>query len=177
MEFPIEMYKIRQEDMRIKLPCERCLEKGIIDKGCHKCGGNGTHHKTIKLWKIAPKTTTVERIDRSSKDSFYHSTQTSYEGGLRYWTGISEFYNEADRYLHFTKSDAQKECDKRNESIADILKIAESNKTKKNNTVDVDELERKLELERARSSFWKCKANGENPVILGSRESIEYIMT
>jgi len=65
--------------------------------------------------------------------------------------------------------------EKRN--IADILKIAESNKTKKNNTVDVDELERKLELERARSSFWKCKANGENPVILGSRESIEYIMS
>lgn len=178
MEFPIEMYKIRQEDMRIKLPCERCLEKGIIDKGCNKCGGDGVHHKTIKVWKVAPRTETIKKIDRSSKDSFYHSTQTSYEGGLRYWTGMSEFYNEADRYLHFTKSDAQKECDKRNESIADILKVVESNNAnKKDDDIDIYVLERRLELEQMRSSYWKCKANGENPVVFGSREIMDYIMS
>lgn len=37
------------------------------------------------------------------------------------------------------------------------------------------ELKRLLELEKAKSSFWKLKANGENPIILGSKESMKYI--
>lgn len=131
MEFPIEMYRIREEDMKINVPCERCLEKGIVDRSCSKCGGNGIHRKTIKVWKIAPKTVTVEKIDRSSSDNFYKGTQTSYKNGLRYWTGHYDFYNEADMYLHFTKSEAQKECDKRNEEIKGLLEIG-----KKNNLVD-----------------------------------------
>ena len=85
MEFPIEMYKIRQEEVKIKVPCERCLDKGIVDKYCHKCGGNGSHNKTIKVWKVAPKTETVVDIDRSTEDSFYKGVQTSYKSGLRYF--------------------------------------------------------------------------------------------
>lgn len=37
------------------------------------------------------------------------------------------------------------------------------------------ELKKQLELEKAKSSFWKLKANGENPIILGSKESMKYI--
>ena len=127
MEFPIEMYKIRDEETKIKVPCERCLEKGIIDHTCAKCGGKGVHSKTIKVWKVAPKTVTVEKIDRSSGDNFYKGTQTSYKDGLRYWTSCYEFYNEADMYLHFTQNEAQKECDKRNVSIKELLDINRKN--------------------------------------------------
>lgn len=91
MEFPIEMYRIRLENMKIKVTCERCSEKGIIDKGCHKCGGNGIHSKTIKIWKVAPITETVYKIDRASKDSYFRGVQTTYEGGLRYWISECEF--------------------------------------------------------------------------------------
>ena len=137
MEFPIEMYKIREEDMKIKVPCEKCLEKGVIDKGCQKCGGNGIHNKTIKVWKVHPRTITVERIDRSSEDSYYHDIQTTYEGGLRYWTSASSFFNEDDKYLHFNKHDAQKECDRRNVEIANILKICDKNKQNKRCTNNI----------------------------------------
>ena len=135
MRFPIEMYKIRQEEVKIKIPCERCMNSGIVDRSCKKCGGNGVHNKTIKVWKVAPKTETIVDIDRSSEDSFYKGTQTSYEGGLRYWTGMNEFYKEEDKYLHFTKKDAQDECNRRNKDVADILKIDSNNKTIKNNDV------------------------------------------
>lgn len=128
MEFPIEMYKIREEDMKIQIPCDRCLEKGIIDRICSKCGGKGLHNKTIKVWNIAPKTVTVEAISRGTKDPFHRNIQTSFTDGLRYWTSSSEFYNEADLYLHFTKDDAQRECDKRNESIKDVLNIYKKNR-------------------------------------------------
>lgn len=172
MNFPIEMYKIRLENMTIKVPCERCAGRGIVDYGCHKCGGNGVHKKTINVWKVSPKKEEIVKIDRSSKDSFYASTQTSYKGGLRYWTGLSEFYNEEDKYLHFTKEDAQQECDARNNEIEDVLKIINSNKTKQNKN---NELEKLLELEKAKSAFWKLKAQGEEPVLCGSYESIKYI--
>ena len=145
MKFPIEMYKIRLEDMKIKVPCEWCLKKGIIDKGCNKCGGNGVHSKTIKAWKVAPRTVTVYDINRSSKNNYYHGIQTSYEGGLRYWIGVSEFFNEEDRYLHFSKDDAQKECDKRNVDVADVLKINDKNKHNKNNKDNILDVETTLE--------------------------------
>ncbi len=130
MKFPIEMYKLREEDMKIQVPCERCLEKGIIDYTCSKCGGKGIHNKTIKVWKVSLKTVTVEKIDRSDVDKFYGSIQTSYKNGLRYWTGLNDYYNETNMFLHFTKSEAQKECDKRNEKIKVLLDIY-----KKNNSV------------------------------------------
>jgi DnaJ-class molecular chaperone len=122
MRFSIEMYRIRMEKIKIKVPCERCSEKGIVDKNCHKCGGNGVHNKTIKVWKVSPRTETIYKIDRNDKDSYYHGIQTAYEGGLRYWISASEYFNEENRCLHFNKSDAQKECDRRNANIIDILK-------------------------------------------------------
>ncbi len=127
MEFPVEMYRIREEEMKIKVPCERCLEKGIIDCTCSRCGSKGVHSKTIKVWKVASKTVTVEKIDRSSSDNFYKGVQTSYKNGLRYWTGHSDFYNEANMYLHFTRNDAQKECNKRNEGIKGLLEVYSKN--------------------------------------------------
>lgn len=177
MNFPIEMYRIRQEEVRIKVPCSRCAEKGIVDKTCNKCGGKGVHHKTILVWKVAPKTVTVDKIDRSSKNSYYHGTQTTYEGGLRYWTGMSEFYNEENKRLHFTKEDAQKECNRRNSDIAELLKVANSNKTISNPKTNEEELERLLELEKAKSVFWKMKAQGEEPVLCGSCDDIKYIIS
>lgn len=118
MKFPIEMYKIREEDVKIKVPCEHCLEKGIVDRRCNKCGGNGVHNKTIKVWNIAPRTVTVEKIDRSPVDSL-----TSHIGGLRYWISYSEFYSEESKLLHFNREDAWNECARRNADVADILKI------------------------------------------------------
>ena len=131
MKFPIEMYRIREEDVKIKVPCERCSAKGIVNNKCNVCGGKGTHNKTIKVWKVMPRTETVEKIDRSSEDSYYKGIQMTYVGGLRYWTSYSEFFNEESKILHFNKNDAQKECDRRNANIADILKI--HNENNKNN--------------------------------------------
>lgn len=37
------------------------------------------------------------------------------------------------------------------------------------------ELERRLNLEKARSNFWRCKVNGETPLVVGSKEDIKYI--
>lgn len=128
MEFPVEMYRIRKEEMKFKVPCESCLEKGMVDGTCPKCGGKGIHSKTIKVWKVAPKTVTVEKIDRSSSDSFYKGVQTSYKNGLRYWTGQNDFYNDAEMYMHFTKNEAQKECNKRNEGIKGLLEVDRKNK-------------------------------------------------
>jgi len=123
------MYRIRDEETKIVVPCERCLEKGIIDRTCSKCGGKGVHSKTIKVWNVAPKTVTVDKIDRSDVDKFYGSIQISYKNGLRYWTGLNDCYNEANMYLHFTKDEAQKECDTRNVDIKEILKVRTKNQT------------------------------------------------
>lgn len=123
----IEMYRIGKTDIKIKVPCECCFEKGIVDKTCDRCGGNGTHYKTIKMWKVMPKTMIVEKIDRSPRDDFYKNIQTSYAGGLRYWTSSSEFFNEESKILHFNKDDAQRECNRRNAEIANILEIHNNN--------------------------------------------------
>lgn len=144
MKFPIEMYKIREVDMKIQVPCERCLEKGIIDHTCSKCGGKGVHSKTIKVWKVASKTVTVEKIDRSDVDKFYGSFQTSYKNGLRYWTSLNDYYNEANMFLHFTKDEAQKECDTRNVDIKNILDVRAKNQTAINIPKTSVELDHKM---------------------------------
>ena len=94
-----------------------------MDRRCNKCGGHGTHNKTIKVWKVLPRTVRVEKINRSTEDNFYRGFQTSYVGGLRYWTSSSEFFNEESKLLHFNSVDAQAECDRRNADIASILNI------------------------------------------------------
>ena len=133
MKCLIEMYRIREEDVRIKIPCERCLEKGIVDKNCPKCGGNGVHKKTIKVWKVAPRTVTVEKIDRETKNWCYKGVQHGHIGELRYWYSYSEYFREESKLLHFNEDDAQRECDRRNADIADILKVIEENKRNNNN--------------------------------------------
>lgn len=70
MKFPIEMFKLREEDMKIQVPCERCLEKGIIDHTCSKCGGKGVHSNTIKVWKVAPKTVIICQFYTQIKSVF-----------------------------------------------------------------------------------------------------------
>lgn len=123
----IEMYRIKETDIKIEVPCEHCLEKGIIDKKCNRCGGNGKHSKTIKVWKVMPNTVIVEKIDRSSEDSFYKGVQTSYAGGLRYWVNSSDFFNEESRLLHFNYDDAWAECVRRNADIKSVLEIHTNN--------------------------------------------------
>lgn len=123
MNCSIEMHQIRATDVKIKVSCESCYNKGIVDRRCNKCGGNGTHNKTIKVWKVMPRTVRVEKIDRSSEDSFYCGVQTAWVGDLRYWTSASEYFNEESRLLHFSSKDAQAECDRRNVDVADILFI------------------------------------------------------
>ena len=127
MKFPIEMYRIREEDVKIKVPCEHCADKGIVDKHCNRCGGNGTHNKTIGVWKIMPRTVTVEKIDRETENRYYRGKQHGYVGELRYWTCACEFFRESEKLIHFNKKDAQEECDRRNVDIEDILKIHNSN--------------------------------------------------
>ena len=105
--FPFEMYKIRLEDVQITVTCEKCTERGYVSKDCCRCGGKGIHNKTVKKWRIAPELVSIIKIDREKEDS-------TFKGSLRYWTSLSEFYNEEKRLLHFNKSDAQTECDRRN---------------------------------------------------------------
>ena len=110
MEFPIEMYRIKKKNETIKVPCERCVQEGIVIPNCHKCNGQGVHNKTIQPYVISKHTETVEKIDRDE------------EGNLRYWVDKSTYYKEESKLLHFTKDDAQNECDKLNEDIKYALK-------------------------------------------------------
>ena len=114
MEFPIEMYKIREEDVKITVPCEYCSTKGFVNKNCSRCGGHGKYKKTIKAWKVAPKTVTVEKINRTGVTE---AGYLGYVGDLRYWISNHICYSEKEKILHFTKDDAQGECDKRNKEL------------------------------------------------------------
>lgn len=127
LKFPIEMYRIKLKDVKVKVPCESCYKKGIVDVRCPKCAGIGTHKKTVKAWAVTKKKETVVAINRAEEDAFYKGVQIQHKGELRYWINTSEFYQETEKVLHFSENDAQKECDRRNEKIAGILKVAKSN--------------------------------------------------
>lgn len=43
-------------------------------------------------------------------------------------------------------------------------------------TDKAEDLKRALELERARSDYWRCVANGKRAIVIGSLEDREYIM-
>jgi len=98
-----KMYSIKEQSLKIQVPCQKCFAKGFVDNNCHACNGKGVHNKTLIVWEVREKPTIVEKIDRESKT-----------GELRYWTEIDCFYEESGKYIHFNKKDAQKECDKRN---------------------------------------------------------------
>lgn len=40
---------------------------------------------------------------------------------------------------------------------------------------EIENLKHQLEMEKSRSSYWNMKANGEKPVLMGTREEIGYI--
>lgn len=124
----IEMFKIKPEEIKIKVPCNSCTHKGIVDKNCPKCGGKGVHNKTIKVYKVAKHAVNIVRIDRASKDSYYKEELLTSEGELRYWEDFSNYYSEHTKLLHFTKEDAREECDRRNKDIQHILDLYENNK-------------------------------------------------
>ena len=120
----IEMSRIKEYEEVIKVPCESCLSRGVVTHNCQRCGGNGVHKKTIKVWKIVSRNEIVQKIDR---DEY---------GELRYWVGYDTFYHEEKRLLHFTEKDAEKECKNRNHTIQHILEIQAQNKVNKPNKED-----------------------------------------
>ena len=114
---PLEMYRIKEYEERIKVPCEHCFNRGIVTHNCQKCGGKGVHNKTIKVWRIVARTETVHKIDRNK------------DGDLRYWVACDTYYPEVNKMLHFTKLDAEKECNRRNIAINHILEIDRQNRS------------------------------------------------
>lgn len=120
----IEMYKIKEFDEAVTVPCSLCADKGIIDQSCNRCNGKGVHKRTIHPYRICRRTVTIIKIDRDSKTS-----------NLRYWTSSSEYFPEEQKLVHFTEEDAQEECKRRNKVLGldAILDILENNKVKKGN--------------------------------------------
>ena len=118
----IEMYKIKEFDEAVMVPCSLCAERGVIAADCGKCGGKGVHKKTIHPYRICRRTVTIIKIDRDSKTS-----------NLRYWTSSSEYFPEERKLVHFTEEDAQEECTRRNKvmGLETILSTLENNKVKK----------------------------------------------
>lgn len=126
MNVSIEMYRISLRDYKTTVVCERCYKNGTVSSKCDKCGGKGTHQKTVKRWEICFHTENVKNIDRASKDSFYKQFQTGYEGGLRYWVSNNDYFNEEDRLLHFSKADAEEECNRRNKKLSEQEEAAKN---------------------------------------------------
>ena len=98
----IEMYRIKLKDHITTVVCDYCYKYGEVYNLCTRCGGKGTHRRTREEWVVSPTVVDVVKIDRDG------------EGTLRYWENKSELYRETSRLLHFTKKDAQAECDARN---------------------------------------------------------------
>lgn len=105
---PVEMYRIRQDSIKLHVPCHLCVSAGVIIENCHACNGKGWHNKTFPYWIISKRTTTIERIDKD-------------EHGYRFWTGPSEYFPEENHIVHFTKDEAQKECDLRNKDVNHLI--------------------------------------------------------
>lgn len=115
MMYKISMFRIKEVEQKIKVPCEFCFSKGIVYHKCSKCGGNGVHNKTIKIWKVAKYTEDIIAIDRDNKCE------------LRYWTSQSEYFPEDSKLVHFTKKDAEAECARRNEELSSVIDIMNRN--------------------------------------------------
>lgn len=98
---PMNMYRIKTKDQRIRVVCEHCHKAGYVRPTCNACGGNGARNKTIHHWTVVEDT--VCFIDRDE------------DGDLRYWTDLSNYFPESRRLIHFTYDDAKKEATKRNE--------------------------------------------------------------
>lgn len=109
-----QMYSIKEIPIKIPVSCEFCSKIGFINKNCPKCGGRGIHNKTIKIWKTKPRIIEIVKINRASTNYYYKGELIIEKNELIYWIDNSSHYNENDKLIHFTKIDAQNECDKRN---------------------------------------------------------------
>lgn len=98
-----EMYVIQEYPFKTQVACEKCSSKGYINKKCPSCNGKGLHYKTLSVWKVRPRTKTIDKIDRDSKTK-----------ELRYWEDMSCFYEDNSKLIHFNNKDAKRECDERN---------------------------------------------------------------
>ena len=98
----LEMYHIKLQDYKIKVVCNKCYNNGQVDEKCSQCGGKGVHNKTKQKWEVSEKLVSIDKIDRDE------------DGELRYWEDKSCFFNEMDKYLHFSYQDALNECKRRN---------------------------------------------------------------
>lgn len=117
MIFPIDMYEICSKDLFVDAICETCKDLDCADPNCSLCKGKGTYKKVIHKWEVSNNLVRVYNIDRD-----YNSCITP--SSLRYWITFGQYVDESDRLLHFSKEDAQKECDYRNmltQSINDLL--------------------------------------------------------
>lgn len=128
MNFPIDMYRIVGKPLSIRVVCSHCYERGYVDPKCKKCGGKGTHKKTLMVWKVDTRPEKVVKIDRTSRD--YLNINLS-KGELRYWTSLSDFYAEDSKLLHFSIEMAQKECDARNAMLQPVINCYTKQKNKK----------------------------------------------
>ena len=101
----LQMYHIKLQDYKIKVVCNKCYKNGQVDEKCSQCGGKGVHNKTKQKWEISKKLVSINKIDRDE------------DGELRYWEDKSCFFNEMDKYLHFSYQDAKNECKRRNNEL------------------------------------------------------------
>jgi hypothetical protein len=108
--FPIEMYRIRQAPYKVPVSCKSCVDG--IKPNCTECGGKGVHSKTKLKWAVDSNPVVIVRINRQRDDGFEYHRHTI--GDLRYWETMCEFFEESSKLVHFTKIDAQDECDRRN---------------------------------------------------------------
>lgn len=99
------MYLIVKVEDKIKIICNRCSANlyGKVDPDCTLCGGKGVHNKNNTKWKVRDKPVYIKHIERSLTN-----------GHLRYWEDSSCWFPDEECLLHFTKRDAQNECDHRN---------------------------------------------------------------
>ena len=48
MMYKISMFRIKEVEQKIKVPCEFCFSKGIVYNKCSKCGGNGAFYGWVR---------------------------------------------------------------------------------------------------------------------------------
>lgn len=110
MNFPVDMYKIVEEDFITNIVCEDCRKRGCISLFCKSCKGKGFHKQPIKVWKVNPNPISIVKIDRDLDT-----------GELQYWVNSKVFYRDSLRLFHFTLLDAKEECDYRNKNIQSMI--------------------------------------------------------
>jgi hypothetical protein len=105
----MDMYLLKKDSNKFVVTCNRCHERGYVDLKCTECGGKGVRFKTVEKWVI--KNVEIECINRDS------------DGGIRYWTDQSCFYEESNKLVHFTKKDAVRECERRNTEFSNVNNV------------------------------------------------------